>query len=41
MLPHLNVSPRPIVQGALWSYSHLKSIWLVMREAGNAVYGVV
>ncbi len=21
MLPHLNVSPRPIVQGALWSYS--------------------
>ncbi len=21
MSPHLNVSPRPIVQGALWSYS--------------------
>ncbi len=25
MSPHLNVSPRPIVQGALWGYSNDQS----------------
>ncbi len=41
MSPHLNVSPRPIVQTAVWSYSNkrvvTKEVCLVRKGGGAGI----